>query len=40
MAYKKKSEWEKEFVEEILSVGGIKGYGCMAEGRNFTGILI
>ena len=35
MAYKKKSEWEKEFVKEVLSVGGVKVCGCMSEGRNF-----
>lgn len=33
MAYKKKAEQEKEFVEYILSVGGIKSYREMDEGR-------
>lgn len=33
MAYKTKAECEKEFVEQVQSVGGVKGYGCMAEGR-------
>lgn len=33
MAYKKKEQQEKEFVDYILSVGGIKGYAAMDEGR-------
>lgn len=32
MAYKKKAEWEKEFVQEIK--GNIKTYGCSDEYGN------
>lgn len=34
MAYKKKAQQEKEFVDYILSVGGIEGHAEMDEGRN------
>lgn len=34
MAYKKKADHEKEFVEMILSKGGIDRYRCMADGRS------
>ena len=31
MAYKKKAECEKEFVQELIAAGGVKSYGCMYE---------
>ena len=31
---KTKAMQEKEFVEQVLSAGGVKGSGCMAEGRD------
>ena len=33
MAYKTKAMQEQEFVEQVLSVGGVKRCGCMDEGR-------
>ena len=35
MAYKKKAECEKEFVNEILSVGGVKSYAKSYEKGNW-----
>jgi len=35
MAYKTKVECENEFVKYILSVGGVKVYGCTYEKRNW-----
>ena len=34
MAYRKKAECEKEFVDYILSVGGLGSHAEMDEGRN------
>ncbi len=34
MAYKKKAEQEKEFIDYIISVGGVKSHIEMVEGRN------
>lgn len=31
MAYKNKAEQEKEFVEQIITAGGIKSYGITEE---------